>query len=107
MPFRISRPPPCRGSRCAAVALVRISLMHQTNYDPAMIALTKTRMNVDEYLAWAEGQPGRYELVNGTVYAMTPERAAHAEVKLAVHMAFAAGIRRHGLPCHVLPDGMT
>jgi Uma2 family endonuclease len=72
-----------------------------------MTVLTKTRMSVDEYLAWAKGQPGRYELVNGTVYAMTPERAVHAEIKLAVHMALAAGIRARDLPCRVMPDGMT
>jgi Uma2 family endonuclease len=72
-----------------------------------MAALTKTRMSVDEYLAWAEGRPGRYELLDGTVYAMTPERAIHAQIKLAVHMALAAGLRAQKLPCHVLPDGMT
>src|SRR5205814_898293 len=72
-----------------------------------MAALTKTRMTVDEYLSWAEGRPGRYELFDGTVYAMTPERAVHAEIKLAVHMALVSAIRRRGLPCHVLPDGMT
>ena len=72
-----------------------------------MTALPKTRMNVDEYLAWAEGHPGRYELYNGIVYAMSPERAAHAKVKFAVQTALAAGIRARGLPCHMLPDGMT
>jgi hypothetical protein len=30
-----------------------------------MIALPRTRMTVDEYLAWAQGQPGRYELLDG------------------------------------------
>jgi Uma2 family endonuclease len=72
-----------------------------------MAALTKVRMTVDQYLAWAEGQPGRCELVNGIVYAITPERAVHAEIKLAVHMALAAGIRGRALPCYVMPDGMT
>jgi Uma2 family endonuclease len=72
-----------------------------------MTALPKHRMTVDEYLAWAEGQPGRYELFAGTVYAMTPERAAHADVKYAVQTALLTGIRRAGLPCHMLPDGMT
>jgi Uma2 family endonuclease len=43
-----------------------------------MTALPKHKMSVDEYLAWAEGQPGRFELYAGTVYAMTPERAGHA-----------------------------
>jgi len=72
-----------------------------------MAALTKTRMNVDEYLAWAEGRPGRYELYDGVVYARAPQRVIHAEIKLAVHLALAAVIRERGLPCHVLPDGMT
>src|SRR5215211_4707084 len=73
----------------------------------AMTALPQTRMTVDEYLAWAEGQPGRYELYDGAIYAMSPEGAGHAEVKFAVQTALAAGIRQRGLPCHMLPDGMT
>lgn len=72
-----------------------------------MTAAPKSLMTVDEFLAWAEAQPGRYELYNGVVYAMTPERAAHAELKFAVQTALADGIRRAGLPCHMLPDGMT
>ena len=63
-------------------------------------------MNVDEFLAWAEPQPGRYELFRGAVYAMTPERAGHAEVKFAVQSALANAIRARGLPCRMLPDGM-
>jgi Uma2 family endonuclease len=78
----------------------------------SMTALPKARMNVDEYLAWAKGQPGRYELYDGVVYAMSPEGAGHADVKFAVQTAIAtgilaAGIRARGLPCHMLPDGMT
>jgi Uma2 family endonuclease len=72
-----------------------------------MTALPKHKMTVDEYLAWAEGQPGRFELYAGTVYAMTPERAGHALIKFAVQTALLAGIRRAGIPCHMLPDGMT
>jgi Uma2 family endonuclease len=72
-----------------------------------MTALPKERMTVDEYLAWAQAQPGRYELRNGIVYAMTPERARHAEVKFNVQKALDTAIRRAGAPCHMLPDGMT
>jgi Uma2 family endonuclease len=72
-----------------------------------MTALPKTRMTVDEYLAWAGEQPGRYELLDGTVFAMSPEGARHAEIKAAVHAALLAGIRAGGLPCFALPDGMT
>jgi Uma2 family endonuclease len=72
-----------------------------------MTALTKARMTVDEYLAWAEGRPGRFELYAGIVYAMAPERAGHATVKFSMQTALLAAIRRAGLPCHMLPDGMT
>ena len=72
-----------------------------------MTALPKHKLTVDEYLAWAEGRPGRFELYAGIVYAMTPERAGHADVKYAAQTALLAGIRRAGLPCHMLPDGMT
>jgi Uma2 family endonuclease len=64
-------------------------------------------MTVDEFLAWAEEQEGRYELFNGKVYAMAPERSAHALTKFAVRAALAEGIRRAGLPCVMYPDGMT
>jgi Uma2 family endonuclease len=72
-----------------------------------MTAVPKSRMTVDEYLAWAVGQPGRYELLDGNVFAMSPESAGHAEKKAAVHAALLADIRVRGLPCHALPDGMT
>src|ERR1700724_2364475 len=72
-----------------------------------MIALPRTRMTVDQYLAWAQGQPGRYELLDGVVFAMSPEGAGHAERKAAVHAALISGIRARGVPCYALPDGMT
>jgi Uma2 family endonuclease len=72
-----------------------------------MTAPPKNKMTVDEYLAWAEDKPGRFELCAGVVYAITPERAGHATVKLAVQTALRAAIRRSGVPCHMLPDGMT
>src|SRR6476659_5331709 len=72
-----------------------------------MTALTKPRMTVHEFLAWAEGRPGRYELFRGEVYAMSPETVGHAETKGAVYAALVAGIRQRHLPCHVLPDGAT
>jgi Uma2 family endonuclease len=73
----------------------------------AMNALPQARLTVDDYLTWAEGQPGRYELIDGIVHAMTPERAIHAKTKAAVHMALAAQIPQRALSCHALPDGMT
>jgi Uma2 family endonuclease len=72
-----------------------------------MAALPKHKMTVDEYLAWAEGRPGRFELYAGVVYAMAPERAGQVQVKYAVQTALLAGLRRAGVPCHMLADGMT
>jgi Uma2 family endonuclease len=73
----------------------------------AMVALPEGKLTVDEYLAWAEGRPGRYELHAGTVYAMAPERAGHARLKFAVQAALLTAIRQAGLACHMLPDGMN
>lgn len=64
-------------------------------------------MTVDEYLAWAETVPGRYELDNGEVIAMSPERVGHGRLKFRIQKALEAGILRAGLACEVLPDGMT
>jgi Uma2 family endonuclease len=72
-----------------------------------MNAIPKHRMTVDQYLAWAERRPGRYELVNGAVVEMSPETAGHAKRKAAVYIALMTAIGRHGIGCHVLPDGMT
>jgi len=72
-----------------------------------MTALTRQRMTVDEFFAWAEGRPGRYELYKGEVYTMAPETAGHAETKAAVYTALRAAILARNLPCHVFPDGMT
>ncbi|WP_342358659.1 Uma2 family endonuclease [Terrarubrum flagellatum] len=72
-----------------------------------MSTLPKQRMTVDEFLVWAEGRPGRYELEAGEVIAMSPERARHAEGKFECQTALRSAIRRAGLPCFMMPDGMT
>ena len=64
-------------------------------------------MTVDEYLAWGEGREGRFELRDGVVVAMSPERLAHLETKGGVFLALSHAIRKAKLPCRVLPDGAT
>ena len=64
-------------------------------------------MKVDQYLVWAQSHPGRHELLDGEVVTRSPEGAGHAAVKYAVQTALLAGIRARGLPCYMLPDGMT
>lgn len=65
------------------------------------------RMTVDEFLVWAEGQDGRWELFHGVPYLMAPERTGHGDVKFAVQTALANAIRKAGIRCHMLPDGAT
>jgi Uma2 family endonuclease len=66
------------------------------------------RMTADEFIAWALEQPhGRYELANGEVIAMAPERAGHALVKHAVARTLDDAVAAAGLRCQVFPDGMA
>lgn len=65
------------------------------------------RMTVDEYLAWAEGHPGRYELIDGVVRQMSPETVGHADAKFAAVVALKASIKRAGIDYFAVPDGAT
>jgi Uma2 family endonuclease len=70
-----------------------------------MSTLAQRKMTVDEFLAWAEGREGRWELYNGVPYAMPSERVGHVEVKGAVFLALLRAVRKAAVPCHVLTDG--
>jgi Uma2 family endonuclease len=64
------------------------------------------KMTVDEFLVWADRQEGRWELHNGAPYAMSPERMGHVRVKIAVYLALQRAIRKAGVPCHAVGDGV-
>lgn len=72
-----------------------------------MTAHVRPRMTVDEFLAWAATQPGRFELVNGKVVTMSPERVVHGRLKFRIQKALEKGVQQAGLGCEVLPDGAT
>jgi Uma2 family endonuclease len=62
----------------------------------------------DAFIAWALEQPeGRYELDNGTVVAMSPERVSHARAKLNAVIALHNAIGARELTCEAFPDGMS
>ncbi len=65
------------------------------------------RMTVPEFLDWAAGQEGRYELVDGQPIGMAPERVRHAVVKFAVARALDDAVREAGIPCRVFTDGVS
>jgi Uma2 family endonuclease len=72
-----------------------------------MSTLAHRRMTVDEFLAWAEGRQGRWELHNGVPYAMAAERMRHGRVKYRVQKTLEQAIRKAGVPCHMQPGGAT
>lgn len=72
-----------------------------------MSVLPQRHFTVAEYLDWAIDHPGRYELHNGKIHAISPGGAGYAAAKFSVQTALAADIRAHGLPCHLLPSGLT
>ena len=73
------------------------------------------QMMVDEFLLWAEGREGRWELHDGApvmissaaAVMMSPERAAHIRTKFRAAMALDNAVAAAGLPCEVFADGMT
>jgi Uma2 family endonuclease len=68
----------------------------------------QTGVTADAFIAWALEQPeGRFELDNGTVVAMPPERVSHSRAKSRVWLALRTAIAARGLACEALPDGAT
>jgi len=72
-----------------------------------MSIAAKKQMTVDDFLTWAEGRDGRWELQDGELVAMSPERLAHLETKAQILIALREAIRRAKAPCHAIPDGAT
>jgi Uma2 family endonuclease len=65
------------------------------------------RLTADAFLAWAEEHPdGRFELLDGEVVAMAPERRPHVRAKYNTAKALEAAIAARSLPCEMLIDGM-
>lgn len=68
----------------------------------------QTTFTADEFIAWAAEQPtGRFELAEGVVVAMAPERVNHTRAKFEAAIALRAAILARGLACEALPDGAS
>ncbi len=65
------------------------------------------RMTVEEFLVWAEGRPGRYELADGEVIKMQEEREAHNLVKFSIAVAFRQALAGKQTGCQTFTDGMA
>jgi Uma2 family endonuclease len=64
------------------------------------------RTTVPEFLDWAAGQEGRYELVCGRPVSISPETIGHVRTKGAVMFAFDDAVSAAELPFTVLTSGM-
>lgn len=69
--------------------------------------LAHARMTVEEFLDWADARAdeGRFELDDGHVVSMAPERIGHARAKFAIARALADAVAKAGLPCEVFVEG--
>ncbi|MBV8797234.1 MAG: Uma2 family endonuclease [Hyphomicrobiales bacterium] len=64
-------------------------------------------MTVDEFLPWAEGKEGRWELHDGVPVMMSPERVVHNRSKLRAATALRDALATAGLSCEVFADGLA
>jgi hypothetical protein len=69
-----------------------------------MTALRDQTMSVDEFLAWAERQPDRWELLEGIPAPTSPERVVHGDVKYRVARALDIAIAQAKVPCRFVLD---
>lgn len=64
-------------------------------------------MTVDEFLAWAPDQDGRWELIDGRPVRMPSETFGHIDVKFFVCLVLKEIVAASGVELHVLSDGAT
>jgi Uma2 family endonuclease len=64
-------------------------------------------MTVDEFMVWAQDQPGRHELYDGEVFTMQAEREAHTTVKLSVAIALRNALANKRTGCRAYTDGRS
>lgn len=74
-----------------------------------MSELARGRMTSDAFIAWAmeQSETEHYELIDGEVVAMAPERSGHSLTRFHIAQRLAEAVEARNLPCHVYPDGMA
>lgn len=65
-----------------------------------------TPMTAEAFLDWASRREGRYELADGVAVAMAPEMVRHARTKFRACSTLDRAIRKAGLGCEALIDGV-
>ena len=72
-----------------------------------MNVMSPPKMTVDEFLVWAMSRPGKFELIDGVVYQMSPERLKHLRTKGAAYVALLTALKKTSADLHAVPDGAT
>jgi len=67
------------------------------------------RMTADEFIIWAMSRPEgeHYELADGEVIAMAPERTAHARAKGHIFRRLADAVEKDAPTCEAFINGLT
>ena len=71
----------------------------------ALLASDPPRMDVEEYLAWTETREGNFELEDGFVLAMAPDRVVHSRAKGAAYRALSNAVAKADAPCETFVEG--
>jgi len=64
-------------------------------------------LNVEEFLAWAEGREGSWELYDGVPVAMAAEKVLHARVRAEAAFALTGAVRRAAVACEAFMSGLA
>ena len=64
-------------------------------------------MTPEASFAWEVDPVEKHEYYDGEVFAMSPERVRHAEVKAAAYLALRSALNQAQRACFVLPDGVS
>lgn len=67
------------------------------------------RMDADTFIAWAMEQPEteHYELHDGEIVSMSPERSLHGLIKGTIYRRIGNALEQGGLPCWAYIDSMA
>ncbi len=69
---------------------------------PAQASLEQHRMTAEEFISWGgDGHPGKLELVNGVVRAMSPASGTHALLQSTIAGLLRDHLRARKSPCRV------
>jgi Uma2 family endonuclease len=70
-----------------------------------MANVAQKLMTADEFLTFAEGREGKWELHDGVPVCMSPERVGHSDYKYRVTRLFDDALAKSRLPCRFIIDG--